>query len=100
MLPPSAKVPLPSLVSLPVVVISSAMVTLPAPPTVRLVAPLMVLPDSVSVPASELMRESLARVIAPDTVLALARWRSPPPLAMPEPLSVIGSLMVRPLPST
>ena len=77
------------------------MVVLPAPPTVRGRVLPVTPPDSVSVPASLLMRAPPApRAIAPDQVLALARLRSAPAAPTPVPMRlVMGSAMARPEPS-
>ena len=57
--------PSPSLVSVPVEVpMALLIVVLPAPPTVSAKAP-PIAPERVSKPASELMREAAARVMAP-----------------------------------
>src|SRR2546422_6268050 len=76
------------------------MVVLPAPPTVNGKPPLVMPPDTVSVPASAFTRAALPNVIVPDHVLVLASWRSAPPPAMPVPFSVTGSATTSPLPSS
>ena len=88
--------PGPSLVSVPVVVLMALeMDRFPLPPSVNpKVAPLMAVPElSVRVPASELMREALPSVMGTEQVLASARLRKAPPLAMPVPFKV--SALVR-----
>src|SRR6476469_6148363 len=77
-----------------------AMVVLPAPPTVKLSPVPVIPPESVNVPASELIRDAVPNVIAPDQVLLLAKLRNAPPLEIPVPFKVIASPMERPLPST
>ena len=75
-------------------------VVLPAPPIVSASPEPVTPPVSVNVPASELIRAAEPNVIAPDQVLLFARLRNAPPELMPSLLSVIGSAMVSPLPST
>ena len=98
----SVSVPVPSLVSVPVVVAMTLLMSaLPAPPTVSgRVAPVTP-PDRVSVPASESMRAPPApRVMAAAQVLSLPRLRSAPPELMPLPMRLLrGSVMLKPEPS-
>ncbi len=91
------------MVSVPLVVpITPLIETLPAPPTVSGCVPPLIPPDTVKVPASELIRAPpLPRVIAPLQVLLLARFRRAPPFERPVPTSEFkGSATKSPLPST
>ena len=89
--PESVRTPAPSLVSVPAPVPRTPVsVRLPAPPSVSACAP-EILPDSVSVPASELMRVAEPSVMAPAMLLTPDRLRSAPPAAMPVPFRVRAS---------
>ena len=103
LVPERITIPLPSLVKVPVLmVIGSATVILPAPPKVKANVPVIPLPDATSkvkVPASELILAALPNVMAPVSVLLLAKLRSAPPVLTPVPLMVKASAMERPLPS-
>ncbi len=69
-------------------------VTLPAPPTVSSCPVPVLVPLSVRVPASELIREALPSVIAPLNVLLPLVLRNAPPPEIPVPLSVRASATV------
>ena len=83
------RMPAPSLVRVPVVVpMTPLMTVLPAPPTVRPRPAPLILPETVSVPASELMRLAVTRATVPVQVLAPEMLRSAPSLEMPVPFKV------------
>ena len=99
--PLRTNVPEPFLITVPVVVeITPLAVVLPDPETVS-VWPAPPTAPRVSVPESEaIVAPPAPSVIAPDQVLALARFRRPPPDPMPVPMRlVIGSAIVSPVPS-
>ena len=86
--------PAPSLVNVPVVVpITLAIVVSPAPPTVRPKPAPVIVPrfDSVSAPASVLIRALPARVIKPPKPVVPDRLRRAPVLPTPVPLRLSAS---------
>ena len=89
---PSVRVPAPSLVRPPTPPIAAVLiVVLPAPPTVVRKPPLVMPPVRVSVPASLLMREALAWVIAPPQVLVPLMFLKAPAEPTPSEFSVSAS---------
>ena len=89
----SVSVPLPSFVKPPVPRLTVPLkVVLPEPPTLRLRFVPVTLPDTVSRPASELIRLLVPRAMfAPVQMLLPLMFRKAPSLASPEPLSVRAS---------
>ena len=82
--------PLPSLVRVRAPASTLLNVMLPAPPIVRAVLPLAIVPEMVSVPPlSELIRLAEASVMGPLQVLLPRTFSSAPLLEMPVPLMVM-----------